>query len=75
MYQLRFACRLLDTPNKHFQNTLGITHTCSSGLQAAYFGAYPLALLGYTNAVGAMEVWIPSNIYLQIDIVWDRSAQ
>ena len=36
---------------------------------------YPLASLGYTNAVGATEVWIPSNIYLWIDIVWDRSIQ
>ncbi|KAG6913991.1 hypothetical protein DXG01_003027, partial [Tephrocybe rancida] len=37
------------TLNKHFQNTLGITRTRSSGLQAAYFGAYPLASLGYAN--------------------------
>lgn len=33
-----FAYGLLDTLNKHFQNTLGITRTRSSGLQAAYFG-------------------------------------
>ncbi|KAK2806889.1 hypothetical protein FQN51_005689 [Onygenales sp. PD_10] len=44
-----FAYGLLDTLNKHFQNTLGITRTRSSGLQAAYFGAYPLASLGYAN--------------------------
>ncbi|KAF7331316.1 MFS domain-containing protein [Mycena kentingensis (nom. inval.)] len=44
-----FAYGLLDTLNKHFQNTLGITRTRSSGLQAAYFGAYPLASLGYGN--------------------------
>ncbi|KAF2835612.1 glucose/galactose transporter [Patellaria atrata CBS 101060] len=44
-----FAYGLLDTLNKHFQNTLGITKTRSSGLQAAYFGAYPLASLGYAN--------------------------
>ncbi|KAF5369101.1 hypothetical protein D9615_010441 [Tricholomella constricta] len=46
-----FAYGLLDTLNKHFQNTLGITRTRSSGLQAAYFGAYPLASLGYANWV------------------------
>ncbi|KAK2748259.1 hypothetical protein FQN57_000917 [Myotisia sp. PD_48] len=44
-----FAYGLLDTLNKHFQNTLHITRTRSSGLQAAYFGAYPLASLGYAN--------------------------
>ncbi|KAJ7127297.1 hypothetical protein C8R43DRAFT_957974 [Mycena crocata] len=46
-----FAYGLLDTLNKHFQSTLGITRTRSSGLQAAYFGAYPLASLGYGNWV------------------------
>ncbi|KAJ3830622.1 major facilitator superfamily domain-containing protein [Lentinula raphanica] len=46
-----FAYGLLDTLNKHFQNTLDITRTRSSGLQAAYFGAYPLASLGYANWV------------------------
>ncbi|RDW60339.1 putative l-fucose permease [Aspergillus mulundensis] len=44
-----FAYGLLDTLNKHFQITLNITRTRSSGLQAAYFGAYPLASLGYAN--------------------------
>ncbi|KAJ0420638.1 major facilitator superfamily domain-containing protein [Aspergillus carlsbadensis] len=44
-----FAYGLLDTLNKHFQITLHITKTRSSGLQAAYFGAYPLASLGYAN--------------------------
>lgn len=33
-----FSYGLLDTLNKHFQNTLGITRSRSSGLQAAYFG-------------------------------------
>ncbi|KIK59353.1 hypothetical protein GYMLUDRAFT_227360 [Collybiopsis luxurians FD-317 M1] len=46
-----FAYGLLDTLNKHFQLTLHITRTRSSGLQAAYFGAYPLASLGYANWV------------------------
>jgi MFS transporter, FHS family, L-fucose permease len=44
-----FSYGLLDTLNKHFQNTLGITKARSSGLQAAYFGAYPLASLGHAN--------------------------
>ncbi|KAM3085252.1 hypothetical protein ACMFMG_003682 [Clarireedia jacksonii] len=42
-----FSYSLLDTLNKHFQNTLHITKARSSGLQAAYFGAYPLASLGH----------------------------
>lgn len=46
-----FAYGLLDTLNKHFQVTLGITRTRSSGLQAAYFGAYLPATLGYANWV------------------------
>ncbi|KAJ9267330.1 hypothetical protein DTO195F2_563 [Paecilomyces variotii] len=46
-----FAYGLLDTLNKHFQSTLHITRTRSSGLQAAYFGAYPLASLGYANFI------------------------
>ena len=40
---------MLDTLNKHFQETLHITPSRSSGLQAAYFGAYPLASLGHAN--------------------------
>ncbi|KAJ7880134.1 major facilitator superfamily domain-containing protein [Mycena leptocephala] len=49
-----FAYGLLNTLNNHFQNTLGITRTRASGLQAAYFGAYPLASVGYGN-------WVLSN--------------
>ena len=33
-----FSYGLLDTLNKHFQTTLDIDKTRSSGLQAAYFG-------------------------------------
>lgn len=33
-----FSYGLLDTLNKHFQNTLNITQARSAGLQAAYFG-------------------------------------
>ncbi|KAJ4289942.1 hypothetical protein N0V88_006739 [Collariella sp. IMI 366227] len=42
-----FSYGLLDTLNKHFQNTLNINKARSSGLQVAYFGAYPLASLGH----------------------------
>ncbi|PLN84213.1 MFS general substrate transporter [Aspergillus taichungensis] len=44
-----FAYGLLDTLNKHFQDTLHIDRTRSAGLQGAYFGAYPLASMGYAN--------------------------
>ncbi|KAG8628423.1 hypothetical protein KVT40_004296 [Elsinoe batatas] len=44
-----FSYGLLDTLNKHFQVTLGVTRARSSGLQAAYFGAYPFASLGHAN--------------------------
>ncbi|KAH9877079.1 hypothetical protein IAQ61_002442 [Plenodomus lingam] len=44
-----FSYGLIDTLNKHFQVTLNITRARSSGLQAAYFGAYPLASLGHAN--------------------------
>ncbi|PSK48381.1 hypothetical protein B9Z65_5557 [Elsinoe australis] len=50
-----FSYGLLDTLNKHFQNTLGVTRARSSGLQAAYFGAYPLASLGHANYI--MRRW------------------
>ncbi|BEJ10906.1 hypothetical protein CspHIS471_0103280 [Cutaneotrichosporon sp. HIS471] len=33
-----FAYGLLDVLNKHFQNTLGVTTSQTTGLQAAYFG-------------------------------------
>ncbi|KAK2001344.1 glucose/galactose transporter [Colletotrichum falcatum] len=42
-----FSYGLLDTLNKHFQETLHITRARSSGLQAAYFGAYLIASLGH----------------------------
>ncbi|KAK0275383.1 hypothetical protein LTR35_011085 [Friedmanniomyces endolithicus] len=44
-----FSYGLLDTLNKHFQVSLGINRARSAGLQAAYFGAYPLASLGHAN--------------------------
>ncbi|PGH14844.1 hypothetical protein AJ80_05770 [Polytolypa hystricis UAMH7299] len=57
-----FAYGLLDTLNKHFQNTLGITRTRSSGLQAAYFGAYPLASLGYANWI--LRKWGYKSVFV-----------
>ncbi|CUS07687.1 unnamed protein product [Tuber aestivum] len=46
-----FAYGLLDVLNKHFQTTLHISRSRSSGLQAAYFGAYPIASLTYAGIV------------------------
>lgn len=40
-----FAYGLLDVLNKHFQETLNITRSRSTWLQAAYFGAYFLVAL------------------------------
>ncbi|KAL4930978.1 major facilitator superfamily domain-containing protein [Aspergillus undulatus] len=45
-----FAYGLLDVLNSHFQSTLDITASKSSGLQASYFGAYficPLTVSGW----------------------------
>ncbi|CAK1355836.1 unnamed protein product [Cercospora beticola] len=58
-----FSYGLLDTLNKHFQNTLGITKARSSGLQAAYFGAYPLASLGHAN-------WLLRHYGFKIVFIW-----
>ncbi|KAK4507212.1 hypothetical protein PRZ48_000947 [Zasmidium cellare] len=58
-----FSYGLLDTLNKHFQNTLGITRARSSGLQAAYFGAYPLASLGHAN-------WLLRHYGFKIVFIW-----
>lgn len=58
-----FSYGLLDTLNKHFQNTLGITQARSSGLQAAYFGAYPLASLGHAN-------WLLRHYGFKIVFIW-----
>ncbi|KAI6091751.1 MFS general substrate transporter [Hypoxylon rubiginosum] len=58
-----FSYGLLDTLNKHFQNTLDITKSRSSGLQAAYFGAYPLAALGHAN-------WILRHFGYRATFIW-----
>ncbi|RYP85176.1 hypothetical protein DL770_005090 [Monosporascus sp. CRB-9-2] len=58
-----FSYGLLDTLNKHFQNALGINQARSSGLQAAYFGAYPLASLGHAN-------WILRHYGYRATFIW-----
>ncbi|KAI1337318.1 MFS general substrate transporter [Xylariaceae sp. FL0016] len=58
-----FSYGLLDTLNKHFQNTLHIDKARSAGLQAAYFGAYPLASLGHAN-------WILRHFGYRAVFIW-----
>ncbi|KAL3422117.1 glucose/galactose transporter [Phlyctema vagabunda] len=58
-----FSYGLLDTLNKHFQNTLHINRARSSGLQAAYFGAYPLASLGHAN-------WLLRHYGYKVVFIW-----
>lgn len=43
--------------------TLGITKSRSSGLQAAYFGAYPLASLGHAN-------WLLRHYGYKVVFIW-----
>ncbi|KAK4175802.1 major facilitator superfamily domain-containing protein [Triangularia setosa] len=58
-----FSYGLLDTLNKHFQNILGITRARSSGLQVAYFGAYPIASLGHA-------AWILRHYGYRATFIW-----
>ncbi|KAG7284766.1 hypothetical protein NEMBOFW57_009378 [Staphylotrichum longicolle] len=58
-----FSYGLLDTLNKHFQNTLDINKARSSGLQVAYFGAYPLASLGHA-------AWILRHFGYRAVFIW-----
>lgn len=60
-----FSYGLLDTLNKHFQNTLGINKARSSGLQAAYFGYvfFPMSPL--------LVTFDEHFILIIIIIVWD----
>ncbi|KAI9791324.1 MAG: hypothetical protein M1833_001549 [Piccolia ochrophora] len=44
-----FAYGLLDVLNKHFQEVLDVSRAESSGLQAAYFGAYFIGPLTYSG--------------------------
>ncbi|KAI6824392.1 MFS general substrate transporter [Hortaea werneckii] len=47
----------------HFQTILGIDRARSAGLQAAYFGAYPLASLGHAN-------WILRHYGFKLVFIW-----
>ncbi|OAQ58774.1 glucose/galactose transporter [Purpureocillium lilacinum] len=58
-----FSYGLLDTLNKHFQNVFNIDRARSSGLQAAYFGAYPLASLGHA-------AWILRHFGYRAVFIW-----
>ncbi|OBT72923.1 hypothetical protein VF21_07784 [Pseudogymnoascus sp. 05NY08] len=58
-----FSYGLLDTLNKHFQNVLNINQARSSGLQAAYFGAYPLASVGHA-------AWILRHYGYRAVFIW-----
>ncbi|KAI1754680.1 MFS general substrate transporter [Xylaria castorea] len=64
--QSNYSCRVLyayQQFQKHFQNTLHITKSRSAGLQAAYFGAYPLASLGHAN-------WILRHYGYRATFMW-----
>ncbi|PHH91737.1 hypothetical protein CDD83_10515 [Cordyceps sp. RAO-2017] len=58
-----FSYGLLDTLNKHFQTVLHIDRARSSGLQAAYFGAYPLASIGHA-------AWILRHFGYRAVFIW-----
>ncbi|KAM5347432.1 hypothetical protein ACJ41O_010437 [Fusarium nematophilum] len=58
-----FSYSLLDILNKHFQNVLHINRARSAGLQAAYFGAYPVAALGHA-------AWILRRYGYKATFVW-----
>ncbi|OAQ69855.1 l-fucose permease [Pochonia chlamydosporia 170] len=58
-----FSYGLLDTLNKHFQVVLGINRSRSAGLQAAYFGAYPLASIGHA-------AWILRHYSYRAVFIW-----
>ncbi|KEY69731.1 hypothetical protein S7711_03212 [Stachybotrys chartarum IBT 7711] len=58
-----FSYGLLDTLNRHFQVTLNIDQARSTGLQAAYFGAYPLASIGHA-------AWILRHYGYRAVFIW-----
>ncbi|KAM0563118.1 hypothetical protein ACHAPJ_001968 [Fusarium lateritium] len=61
-----FSYGLLDTLNRHFQVTLHIDRARSAGLQAAYFGAYPIASLGHA-------AWILRHYSYKAVVIWGLS--
>ncbi|KAI6780828.1 L-fucose-proton symporter-like protein [Emericellopsis cladophorae] len=58
-----FSYGLLDTLNKHFQNVLDVDQARSAGLQAAYFGAYPIASIGHA-------AWILRHYGYRATFIW-----
>ncbi|ODA78065.1 hypothetical protein RJ55_06668 [Drechmeria coniospora] len=58
-----FSYGLLDTLNKHFQTALNVDRARSSGLQAAYFAAYPLAAIGHA-------AWILRHYGYRAVFIW-----
>jgi FHS family L-fucose permease-like MFS transporter len=58
-----FSYGLLDVLNKHFQEQLDINQARSAGLQAAYFGAYPLASIGHA-------AWILRHYGYRAVFIW-----
>ena len=73
-----FSYGLLDTLNKHFQNTLGISKARSSGLQAAYFGLCSDAAQGSNPYLTKMSRSLPScfpgTCELFASICWLQSS-
>ncbi|KAK0388031.1 hypothetical protein NLU13_4275 [Sarocladium strictum] len=61
-----FSYGLLDTLNRHFQGVLGINQARSAGLQAAYFGAYPIASIGHA-------AWILRHYGYKAVFIWGLS--
>lgn len=61
-----FSYGLLDTLNRHFQGFLGISQARSAGLQAAYFGAYPVASIGHA-------AWILRHYGYKAVFLWGLS--
>lgn len=57
-----FSYGLLDTLNKHFQETLHITKSRSAGLQVAYFGYVLLFILFVTTITSANHSFFPAPI-------------
>ncbi|PHH71652.1 hypothetical protein CDD82_6392 [Ophiocordyceps australis] len=58
-----FSYGLLDTLNKHFQDVLHIDRARSAGIQAAYFGAYPLASIGHA-------AWLLRHYGYRVVFIW-----
>ncbi|KAB8251573.1 hypothetical protein BDV35DRAFT_376672 [Aspergillus flavus] len=65
-----FSYGLLDTLNKHFQETLNISQARSSGLQAAYFGLVPIVTMAYPLAPLGHPTWILRHYGYRAVYIW-----